>query len=163
MQRHALSVYLNDHLGGSTSGVELSQRIAREHRSSVRAPELRQLAVAIAQDRESLLDLMAALDVSPRRYKVYGGWAAEKAARLKPNGRLLRRSRLSTLVELETLRIGIQGKRELWQALLAAAPELEGVDERELQRLLDRAESQMETVDELHRAAAAQALAPSPA
>jgi len=51
------------------------------------------------------------------RYKVLGGWALEKAARFKPNGRLLRRSPLSDLIELEWLLLGVQGKTAGFRAL----------------------------------------------
>ncbi|GGT46069.1 hypothetical protein [Streptomyces purpureus] len=154
MNHQAVSIYLNDHLAGATSGVELARRIAGAHRSSGRAGELRRLADDIAEDRESLLELMDALDVTPRRYKVYGGWVAEKVGRLKPNGRVYHRSGLSTLIELEALRMGIQGKHQLWQALLPVVMEHDGFDEERLQTLLERAADQMASVDALHDTAA---------
>jgi len=55
--------------------------------------------------------------VPARRYKVLGGWAAEKVARFKPNGRLLQRSPLSSVVDLESLLLGIEGKRACWRVL----------------------------------------------
>lgn len=154
MHRKALSIYLNDHLAGATSGVELSRRIARAHRSSARAGEMQRLAEDIAQDRQTLLEVMDSLEITPRRYKIYGGWAAEKVARLKPNGRVVRRSGLSTLIELETLRLGIQGKHHLWRALMHVAPESDHFDTSRLQGLMDRAANQMATVDSLHDTAA---------
>ena len=48
---------------------------------------------------------------------------AEKLGRLKPNGQILGYSPLSRLVELETLALGITGKRSLWEALLGVADE----------------------------------------
>ncbi|MGW8954625.1 hypothetical protein [Streptomyces sp. NPDC055709] len=150
----ALRIYLNDHLAGATTGAELSRRIARAHDSSGRAPELRRLAEDIADDRRSLLALMESLGIAPQQYKARGGWLAEKIARLKLNGRVRRRSGLSTIVELETLRMGIQGKYLLWTALMAAAPVPGPVDTTRLQELADRAKGQMETVEALHRTAA---------
>jgi hypothetical protein len=44
---------------------------------------------------------MHRLGVPVRHYKVAAGWALEKAGWLKTNGRLLHRSSLSELVELE--------------------------------------------------------------
>lgn len=58
---------------------------------------------------------MKLLDVPVRRYKAYGGWAAEKAGRLELNGRLLRRAALSTAIELEGLLLLVEGKTLLWQ------------------------------------------------
>ncbi|MGW1882589.1 hypothetical protein [Streptomyces sp. NPDC001970] len=159
MHHKYLSIYLNDHLAGATSGVELSRRVARAHRSSARAAEVQHLAEDIAEDRQSLLDLMRSLEVAPHRYKVYGGWAVEKIARLKPNGHAHRRSGLSTVVELETLRMGIQGKYLLWRALAVASTESEDLDHSRLHELMDRATSQMAIVDALHGTAARTVLA----
>ncbi|AWI32362.1 hypothetical protein E3E14_12270 [Streptomyces sp. ICN441] len=154
MHRDALRIYLNDHLSGATSGVELARRIARTHRSSPRASELRRLADDIAEDREALRELMGILGIPPHRYKIYSGWAMEKAARLKPNGRVLRRAGLSTILELEALRMGIQGKYMLWRALTPVARLTEGISTARLDELLDRAESQLATVEDLHLTAA---------
>jgi len=87
-----LGIYLNDHLGGSTSGLELVRRTARAHADTAAGAPLRQLAGEIAEDRRTLVAIMRTLRVPVRHYKVLGGWAAEKAARLKPNGRLRQRS-----------------------------------------------------------------------
>ena len=95
-----LAIYLNDHLGGAAAGLELARRIARTHQGMPAGEPLARLAVEIAEDRDALLRIMRALGVRVQRYKVVVGWVTEKAGRLKPNGRLLRRSPLSSVVEL---------------------------------------------------------------
>ena len=117
---------------------------------------LARVAAEIREDREELLDIMRTLGVPVRRYKVAVGWVTEKAARLKPNGRLLRRSPLSSVVELESLRLGIEGKAAGWRALRTVAarePRLDGL----LDRLLARAGEQADTVEDLRLRAAATA------
>ncbi|GAB2596505.1 hypothetical protein GCM10027168_31670 [Streptomyces capparidis] len=156
----ALGIYLNDHLAGATAGLELCRRAAQNHRGTAHGDALHDLATEIAQDRLSLLRVMETLGVPVRRYKVYGGWMAEKAARLKPNGRVLRRSGLSSVIELELLRLGIEGKAQLWRALLSSAAEDERLDEDRLRELLERAEQQARTAGRLHDEAAAAVLAP---
>ncbi|MFG1998577.1 hypothetical protein ACGFNU_05450 [Spirillospora sp. NPDC048911] len=147
-----LGIYLNDHLAGATTGVELARRIAGAKDDKV----LRGLAQDIADDRDALLEIMAALDVPVRRYKVMGAWAAEKAGRLKPNGRIVRRSPLSDLVELELLRLGVEGKSALWASLrTTAVPELDG---ERLDDLLSRARHQSELIEDLRLRVAAEAL-----
>ncbi|KIF77874.1 hypothetical protein QR77_36700 [Streptomyces sp. 150FB] len=150
-----LGIYLNDHLAGSTFGIELARRIAHQHRHSVRGAELERIAEEIDQDRQSLLDIMEALGVPTRRYKIYGGWAAERLGRLKPNGVLYRRSGLSTVVELETLRLGVEGKTLIWRLLLVLAPGEAHLDEVQLRGLLSRARDQIDTLEELRLTAAA--------
>ncbi|MGQ4514322.1 hypothetical protein [Streptomyces sp. DW26H14] len=154
MQRHLLGIYLNDHLAGATYGVALARRIAHQHRRSPGAADLERLAEEIAQDRRTLLQIMDTLDVPVRAYKVYGGIAAEKISRLKPNGVLYRRSGLSEVIELETLRLGVEGKSLIWRTLLAVASEEERLNTSQLDGLLQRARDQIGTLSELRLARA---------
>jgi hypothetical protein len=158
-----LAIYLNDHLGGATAGLELARRTARAHQGSPTGEVLAGVAAEIAEDREALLRIMGALGVPVQRYKVAAGWMAEKASRLKPNGRLLRRSPLSSLVELESLRIGIEGKAVGWRALRIVAAGEPRLDAAQLDRLVARAGGQAETVESLRLRAAAAAFTPDPA
>jgi hypothetical protein len=121
----------------------------------VRSADLKRISDEIAQDRQTLLELMDALGVPARHYKVYGGWAAERLGRLKPNGVLYRRSGLSTFIELETLRLGVEGKTLIWRTLLVVAAGEPRLDESQLQDLLDRARGQIDTLEKLRLAAAA--------
>jgi hypothetical protein len=145
-----LGIYLNDHLAGATAGAELARRMVQEHGDSVFGAELRDLEAEISQDRRALLRLMAELRFPVRRYKVYGAWLGEKLARAKPNGRLVRRSGLSVLVELEALRSGAAGKALLWRSLLAASAQDTRLDSARVEELLRRAERQIEVLDALH-------------
>ncbi|WP_340374464.1 hypothetical protein U5640_04300 [Streptomyces sp. SS7] len=153
-RRTVLDVYLNDHLAGATAGAELARRMVREHDDPAYAEDLRRLAAEIAQDRRSLLGVLADLGIPVRHHKVYAAWLGEKAGRLKPNGRLLRRSGLAVLVECEAMRLGVQGKALLWRSLLAASPREPRLEPVRLRELLERAEGQLRAVDELHRRAA---------
>ena len=153
-----LATYLNDHLAGATGGLELFRRAADAQRGGPAGRELERITAEVAQDRESLRKIMSTLGVAERAYKVWGGWALEKAARFKPNGFLVRRSPLSDLVELEGLVLGVHGKAAGFRALRAAA--LPALDEAELDRLVERAEHQEAVLEELRQAAAARALPP---
>ena len=152
-----LGIYLKDHLAGSTGGLELAKRAAGEHDGTPLGTFLAQLRDEIAEDRRTLEELMDQLGVPADRAKVAVAWAGEKAGRLKLNGELRGRSPLTPLVELETLSIGIEGKRLMWLAL-DAVPELPLSRER-LDDLVARAEHQREGVEFHRREAARSALA----
>ena len=156
-----LGIYLNDHLAGSTGGLELARRTAVAHRGTEAGTTLTRLAKEIEQDREMLLEIMAALDVPVRQYKVASAWVIEKVGRLKLNGRLLDRSPLSSLVELETLRLGVAGKACLWRTLLVVAKHEPRLDAPRLDALLDRATSQLESLEAMRLGAAAEVFAPA--
>ena len=115
-----LGIYLNDHLAGATGGVELARRVARSG-DAADDGVLRRLAAEIAADRDTLVEIMAALGVPVRGYKPYAAWIGEKAGRLKLNGHLLTRSPLSGLEELEMLRLGVTGKAAGWRTLRTLA------------------------------------------
>ncbi|MFF5532900.1 hypothetical protein ACFY71_10485 [Streptomyces cinerochromogenes] len=152
-----LGVYLNDHLAGATAGAQRVGHLARASRGSALGRAIGTVAVEINEDRETLLEIMRDLDVPVRHYKVWAGWTAEKAARLKGNGRLVRRSPLSTVLELEALRLGVEGKAAGWTTLRRLAATDGRLDTVLLDTLLDRAEHQQETVEEwrVHEAEAA--------
>jgi hypothetical protein len=151
-----LGIYLNDHLAGATSGAELARRLAASQQDPSADGSLRRLATEIGQDRAALLTMMKALDIPVRSYKVYAGWIAEKAGRLKLNGRLLTRSPLSQLVELEMLRLGVEGKAAGWRTLRLAADSDERLDPARLDKLIARARSQADLLEELRIRAARQ-------
>lgn len=151
-----LGIYLNDHLAGATGGVELARRTAGARRGSAAGRTLNLLAVQIAEDRAALLAMMRTLGVPVQHYKVAAGWAAERVARLKLNGRLFDRSPLSSVVELEALRLGIEGKAAGWRTLRRLAGSDDRLDAGRLDGLLERARGQADTVEELRVAAAAE-------
>jgi hypothetical protein len=153
-----LGIYLNDHLAGATGGLELFRRASASHRGSDAGPVLERLQQEVADDREALRRLMAALGIPVRQYKVVAGWLAEKAGRAKPNGRLLSRSPLSSVVELEGLRLGVLGKAGLWRLLRALADGEPRLAADDLDRLTDRAERQAAELEELRLAAAKEGL-----
>ena len=159
LEHKLLSIYLNDHLAGSTVGVELAKRAAKQNQGTGYGDLLTKVAAEIEEDREALQRLMDTLDVKRDHPKVMAGWVAEKLGRLKPNGQILGYSPLSRLVELETLALGITGKLSLWEALTEVAGEDARLDPEELRRLAERAERQRKKVWHLHQRAAREAFA----
>ena len=91
---------------------------------------------------------MTAAGARPQVAKVALAWLAEKAGRLKPNGRIVRGSPLSPVVELEALEIGIYGKLLLWKLLRDRRPP--GSTAVDLDELIARAERQLAEL-ESHR------------
>ncbi|MDN3354234.1 hypothetical protein [Actinomadura sp. DC4] len=142
-----LGIYLNDHLTGATFGTELASRIARTYRGSKDAQALADFAAEVAGDRAALIEMMAALGVPVRQYKALLGWVAEKAGRLKPNGRLLDRSPLSGLVEFEAMRLGVEGKGACWRTLQTLADRDDRLDRGRLEDLLARADRQADLLE----------------
>ncbi len=153
-----LGIYLNDHLAGATGGLELARRVAGSHRGPAADGALQRLAAEVAQDRTALQDIMGALGIPVRGYKVCAAWIGEKAARLKLNGHLLARSPLSGLEELEMLRLGVEGKAAGWRTLRVLAETDKRLDPGRLDELIARAQRQAELLEKLRVRAADQVI-----
>jgi hypothetical protein len=150
-----LAIYLNDHLAGSVAGVELARRATDHHAGTAAVKVLAGVRDEIEADRQTLRDLMSALDIGTSHYKPIAAWVLERLGRLKPNGHLLSESPLSSVVEFEGLLLGVTGKMLLWRALDASLETVPGFD---FTALAERAESQRERLEGLRLEAVAQAL-----
>jgi hypothetical protein len=145
MNEKYLRIYLQDHLAGATTGVELARRARGSNEGTEYGPSLERIADEIEADRRQLEGIMEDLGFG--------------AGRLKLNGELTNYSPLSRMVELEGLIAGITGKRAMWVALLELAPGEPRLDAALLERLRDRADEQRDTVEELRQKAAREAFA----
>jgi hypothetical protein len=163
MDRELLSTYLNDHLGGSTTGSELAKRLVEQNEGTRYHAPLERVSTEIEEDRMTLQEIMRRLDVSESKVKVAGGWAAEKLSRLKPNDRLVGYSPLSRLLELEGLSTGVQGKTSLWQVLKACSDAEPALKEFDLDELEARAKRQLEILERLRIDAGREAFVGEPA
>jgi hypothetical protein len=151
-----LGIYLNDHLAGATGGTELARRAARVQRGSAAGDELMRLATEMAEDRAALRSMMATLGIPVRHYKTYAAWAAEKIGRLKLNGRVRGRSPLSSIVELEALRLIVEGTAAGWRTLRELAEHDGRLDAGRLDELLTRARRQASDLEQLRVGKAAE-------
>ena len=158
MDKGLLGIYLNDHLAGSTVGCQLARRALGSNEGTPYGEPLERIAREIAEDRDALIDLMKRLGVRRDPLKQAAGYAAEKAGRLKPNGRLFSYSPLSRVVELEGLYLGVSGKRSLWRTLRALAAEEAQLALADYDALTARADGQLRTLDRLRTRAAREAV-----
>lgn len=154
-RRRYLRIYLNDHLMGSSFGVELARRCLRSNEGTPLGVALVELLAELVEDRRTLLELMAALGASTNRIKVIGAVLGERVGRIKLNGRLAGYSDQSRLLELEALYGGVDLKLRMWLALQQVAvadPRMTAVD---IDRMIERATSQRARI-ERHRFEAAE-------
>ncbi|HZZ97300.1 MAG TPA: hypothetical protein VFE19_09800 [Jatrophihabitantaceae bacterium] len=158
---HLLRIYLNDHLAGAAGGTGLARRLAESHQGTAAGTDLVNLARDVEQDRNALLEIMRQLGIVRTYYKEQAATLAERAGRLKLNGSLLRRSPLSTVIELEAMVLGVTGKRCGWLSLRELAEFDTRLDAARLATLIERADQQLATLERLRVRAAREALAAS--
>ena len=149
MNEKLLRIYLQDHLAGSTGGLELAKRARGANQGTTYGDDFSKLAGEIAEDRQELESIMESFGFGADKLKNTAFWAAEKAGRLKLNGGLTGYSPLSRQVEIEGLITGVNGKRSLWLTLRDLAGTDRRLDADRLGRLAARAEEQLELLHEL--------------
>jgi hypothetical protein len=140
-----LDSYLNDHLAGSVSALELIGHWAHVHKGKPLGAFFADLEAEIKADQDKLCDVMHSLGVEESKVRQAGAWVAEKVgrARLKIAGD--DPGRLGLVLTLEGLIMGIVGKKHLWCGLAGAnLPRLSGYDFEGLQH---RAEKQVERIE----------------
>jgi hypothetical protein len=158
-RRRFLSIYLQDHRAGAEAGVRLAER-CRDHAPDTDIErELSRLVTDIDADRRTLTTIMTGLEIDPSTVKQITALAAERLGRLKLNGRAVRTSPLSVLVELEGLIGAVSMKRQLWTTLRTLAPGGPGRD-GELDALLTRADDQRDRLLAIHGRVASQVFGP---
>ena len=156
-----LRIYLNDHLAGSIAGEELAKRTRSNNAGTPLADYLDGFLVELKEDQLVVEDLLDSIDATKDRVKQLAAWIAEKAGRLKLNGRVTGYSDLSRLLELEGLCLGVEGKLSLWRSLetVRSHPALVALH---LDALIERAETQRAGLEVFRREAAVIALAGNP-
>ena len=97
---------------------------------------------------------MAHLGVRPSVVKGAVGAVAERVGRLKTNGRVVKYSPLSRVVELEGISAGVYAKLHLWRSLHALSPDGSRFGPIDLSQLIHRAEDQLERLRPAHHSAA---------
>ncbi|MGE5414288.1 MAG: hypothetical protein ACM3NW_08935, partial [Syntrophomonadaceae bacterium] len=150
-----LATYLEDHLAGATGAIDLLKNLEEEHTGQPLARVLEELRGEIQSDRATLAALSERVGRGEHSVKETAARLGEKLSRWK-----LERSvsgPIGTLEALEALALGIWGKRALWLALRAAGPRDAGIETADLGRLIHRAETQHERVEQLRLEAAREA------
>ncbi len=156
MSQTPLSTYLNDHLAGSIAALELMEHLAEQHAGTKLERFFRELHVEIEGDQRVLEQVIATIGARESPLKHVAAWVTEKAARIKLLIAGSSHRELGLFEGIETLCLGVLGKRELWLALSKVAGAIEGLHGHDFEALARRAEDQHDRL-ELQRLAVARA------
>jgi hypothetical protein len=157
-----LGIYLNDQLAAGVLWRETARRAQRNNAGSELGVALANVAMAIAEDVATFERIMERVGVCRNLVKIALAIAAERAGRLKLNGRLTSYSPLSRFVELDFLAYGIEGKKILWQNLRDCARLDERLPDVDFDALIARAQAQRDELEPFRRAAGDAALGGAP-
>lgn len=145
-----LSIYLQHHLAGSKTGVDLFTRVSKNHPDHKVRQTVEGLVPQIENERDFLMELMNKLDISYPVFQEGVAFIGEKLGRLKLNGEVVSRSPLSDLLEIEALTDAVYAKRQGWQVLKTYGEEDSRIDTDLIQELIFRANRQIDQLTALH-------------
>lgn len=155
-----MAMYLRNHEAAAQAGLDLFRRVARTHRDAAYAADLKAITAQVHADLTSLQAIMHELGVSPDLVLATVLRIGERAGRWKPNGRLLRRSPLSDLLEIEALVDAVYAKLSGWRALDTVPAAQRTLRPVPVGMLIQRAESQLLQLHQIHHDIAEQLLNP---
>ena len=150
-----LDSYLNDHLAGSVSALEVIAHWAEAHKGERLGSFFAETEAEIKADQEALRDVMRTLGVEESKVRKAGAWAAEKVGRARLIIAGDEPGSLGLVLTLEGLIMGVTAKKLLWISLAAA--KLPPLNTCNFERLQQRAEQQVERLEAERLAAARQA------
>ena len=119
-----LGTYLNDRLALAVVGRELVKRMLGRSETGASRPALEEARRELEAAEREIERILGRIGTRPSRVKRGAAWAAEKAGRLKLNGRLVSRSPLSPVQELEGLAAILQLMALAFRALDHVAGDL---------------------------------------
>ena len=152
-----LDSYLNDHLAGSISALELIAHGVDAHKGEPLGSFFVEIEREIKADQDMLHDVMRTLSIEESKMRQAGAWVAEKVGRARLIIAGDEPGSLGLVLTLEGLIMGVTGKKGLWRTLATAKlPRLSSYNFEQLQR---RAEQQVEQIEAERISAVRQAFA----
>ena len=140
-----LDSYLNDHLAGSISALEVIDHWAESHKGERLGSFFVEIEKEIKADQETLRGIMRTLGIEESKVRKAGAWAVEKLGRARLIIAGNEPGSLGLVLTLEGLIMGVTGKKLLWASLAAAKlPPLNTYNFEQLER---RAEEQVKRIE----------------
>jgi hypothetical protein len=152
-----LDSYLNDHLAGSISALELIAHWVEVHKGEPLGSFFMETEREIKADQDTLRDVMRILGIEESKVRQAGAWVAEKVGRARLIIAGDEPGSLGLVLTLEGLIMGVTGKKLMWAALAAA--KLPPLNTYNFEQLQHRAEQQVERIEAERMTAVRQAFA----
>ena len=144
-RRGTLATYLREHLTGSDAAIQAVERLRLTHAGTQEGRLFASLFDEFREERDVVRGLLGQLGASALSVKRVAGQAGGRVLMFAAGGE---RGDLSLFRTLESLAIGVQGKRSMWRALHALLGEQPIPSARSLGGLEAMAARQWEAIEE---------------
>ncbi len=142
-----LATYLHDHLAGSHFAIKLLDSLHEQYLGEDLGDFAAAIRAEVKKDQQTLQTIIDQVGTTHLDLTEAAGWLVEKTTQFKLQ-RDDSRGGLGTFEALETLTLGIRGKRALWKVL----PKIREVDQRipdlDFEHLRVRADDQFSLVED---------------
>jgi hypothetical protein len=156
-----LETYLNDHLAGSETALEMLAYLISAYPNSDVEAIARDVRADVMADRKELESLMSRLGIAQSSIRKASAWLSEKLAQLKLRMDDASGGEFRLLEATEAIVLGITGKELLWRALAAASEPDSELDSLDYNCLIARASEQRALIEALRLRAARAAFSPA--
>lgn len=147
--------HMRTHLMGASGGTAAFERVAHTHGIPEVAAGLKAMAEEIKQERDWLREMMADVGIEPSVISRLASRGAETFAKFRPTLRLVGRSELMDVLQLEALYAAVATKRNGWRYMRQAARAGANLDLAQIDELERWADSQLERLRDWHALTAA--------
>lgn len=154
-----LRIYLQDMEAFTRAACRLAGRALGSNRGTPYQPATERAYAVLRAEHEAQRALMGAVGIAPNAIKDAAAVAAEALGRLKLNGKWLSYSPLSRVLELQGLLAAIHARIAFWRAMAHLAESDRRFDAQLAEQRLDELAGIVAELDDVHRRAAAEALA----
>lgn len=160
VDRHALGIYLNDHLAGSVAGLEAMEHLSDTQKDTPLGRVMDALLQRANNDQKVLRELLVFIDVPERTTIGTLAWIGEKVSRLKLGSDSDSSNSLMLFEAIEALTLGFYGRRALWHVLAAISGAL--ASRFDFPALARQVEADLDVLEQFRLEAAGQALKAAP-
>lgn len=150
--------YMQVHLAGAAAGIDLFGLSRRRISDPEVAREIHRIRGELVDERARLVRMAEECGTGDSLVLTTLTRVGAQVPLLGPRGNWLRRTPVTDLALLETMRDAVAGKIAGWQALLEVVDEHPALDRGELEWLLRQGEEQHDTLTRAHRTVASRAL-----
>jgi hypothetical protein len=157
MAKQQLATYLNNHLAGSVTALNVLSSLEENRAEPEIAHFAAELRAEIEAEQHELKNLMERLQIAQDKPRQAAGWLTEKFSQLKLRWDDPHEGALYFVEALELMLVSIEGKRSLWRGLAAAA--VPGLPISEYEALAARSAAQQQRVDAIRLQAVKRAFA----
>lgn len=151
--------YMQVHLAGAAAGIDLFGLSGRRILDDKISTEVLRIREELVDERQRLVRMVEEFGGNDPVVLSLATRLGAQIVRLGPAGNWRRRTPLTDLVVLETMRDAVAGKIAGWQALLTVVEEHPALDREELEWLLAQGEEQHDTLTRAHQEISARVLA----